>query len=76
MEYSSPCRLLALAVLLVGLLASLGAQSASNGVRSLPAIRSRAEFDALARVTDAPYPLPHVLFVIDRRDKDRIYYVL
>lgn len=44
--------------------------------KSLPAIRTRADFDRLARVTaDAGYPLPHVLFVIDRQDKNRIYYV-
>ncbi len=43
---------------------------------SLPVINSRADFDALARVyTDTPYALPHILFVIDRRDKNRIYYV-
>lgn len=42
--------------------------------KSLPAIRSRAEFDALARVTDTPYPLPHLLFVLDRQDHDRMYY--
>lgn len=40
----------------------------------LPAIRSRAQFDALARVTDLPYPLPHLLFVLDRQDHDRMYY--
>jgi hypothetical protein len=44
--------------------------------RSLPQIHARAEFDRLARVyTDQPYALPHVLFVIDRKDNDRIYYV-
>src|SRR5882762_51676 len=45
--------------------------------RSLPAIRSQAEFDSLA-VTydpDTPYALPHVLFVIDRKDQNKIYYV-
>ncbi len=45
--------------------------------RSLPAIKSQAEFDALA-VTydpDTPYALPHVLFVIDRKDQSKIYYV-
>lgn len=42
--------------------------------KSLPALHSRAQFDALARVTDTPYPLPHLLFVIDRRDHDRMYY--
>jgi hypothetical protein len=49
---------------------------ADSAPRSLPALRTRAEFDRLARVyTDQPYALPHVLFVIDRKDKDRIYYV-
>jgi hypothetical protein len=45
--------------------------------RSLASINSRAEFDSLSVVYDAdtPYALPHVLFVIDRRDKNRIYYV-
>ena len=45
--------------------------------RSLPEIHSRAEFDSLA-VTydrDTPYALPHVLFVIDRQNGNRIYYV-
>jgi len=45
--------------------------------KSLPAIRSRAEFDSLAVTYDAntPFALPHVLFVIDRRDHNRVYYV-
>jgi hypothetical protein len=45
--------------------------------RSLPAIHSRAEFDSLAVVYDAntPYALPHVLFAIDRQDRNRIYYI-
>ncbi|MBA3805249.1 MAG: PEP/pyruvate-binding domain-containing protein [Acidobacteria bacterium] len=49
----------------------------SSGQRSLPAIKSRAEFDTMARTYDAdtPYPLPHVLFVIDRQDQNKIYYV-
>ncbi|WP_352430392.1 PEP/pyruvate-binding domain-containing protein [Pyrinomonas sp.] len=43
---------------------------------SLSAIRSRTEFDLLARVyTDANVPLPHLLFVIDRQQANRIYYV-
>jgi hypothetical protein len=44
---------------------------------SLPAIHSRAEFDSLAVVYDAntPYALPHVLFAIDRQDKNRIYFI-
>ena len=51
------------------------AKAASD--KSLPTIRSRAEFDALAVVYDAntPYALPHVLFAIDRRDNNRIYYI-
>ncbi|HLN99935.1 MAG TPA: PEP/pyruvate-binding domain-containing protein [Pyrinomonadaceae bacterium] len=54
---------------------SLAAQTESP--RSLPAIKSQAEFDAMA-VTydpDTPYALPHVLFVIDRKDQNKIYYV-
>src|SRR6266850_1374381 len=45
--------------------------------RSLSAIHSRAEFDSLAVVYDAntPYALPHVLFVIDRQNRNRIYYI-
>ena len=45
--------------------------------RSLGALRSQAEFDSLAVTYDAntPYALPHVLFVIDRKDGNRIYYV-
>lgn len=48
-----------------------------SGKRSLPAIASRAEFDSLARVYHAntPYALPHLMFVIDRRSKNKIYYV-
>src|SRR5215831_12117572 len=51
--------------------------NAADGPRSVSAIRSRAEFDVLAVTYDAdtPYALPHVLFVIDRQNKDRIYYV-
>src|ERR1043165_4491002 len=51
-------------------------QRSSNAARSLPALRSRADFDKMALVyTDGPYALPHVLFVIDRKDKNKIYYV-
>lgn len=59
--------------------ASSGMRNASSSqetVKSLPAIKSREEFDSISRVyTDRPYALPHVLFVIDRKDKNRIYYV-
>src|SRR4051812_33286068 len=52
-------------------------QAQTSNVRSLPQLRSRAEFDSIARSFDAdtPYPLPHVLFVIDRKDNNKIYYV-
>ncbi|MBC7933651.1 MAG: PEP/pyruvate-binding domain-containing protein [Rubrivivax sp.] len=43
--------------------------------RFAPVLRSRADFDSLARVyTDQPYALPHVIFIIDRKDKNKIYY--
>ncbi|MGH9929902.1 MAG: hypothetical protein ACREA9_11855, partial [Pyrinomonadaceae bacterium] len=45
--------------------------------RSLAAVNSQAEFNSLA-VTydpDTPYALPHLLFVIDRKDQNKIYYV-
>jgi rifampicin phosphotransferase len=49
---------------------------ATTSQRWLERLRSRAEFDSLARVyTDQPYALPHVLFVIDRKDGNKIYYV-
>ncbi|HJT66694.1 MAG TPA: PEP/pyruvate-binding domain-containing protein [Pyrinomonadaceae bacterium] len=45
--------------------------------KSLPAIRSRAQFDALSVTYDAntPYALPHINFVIDRKNGNKIYYV-
>src|SRR5690242_16285339 len=45
--------------------------------RSLPSIHSQAEFDSLAVIYDpnTPYALAHALFVIDRQNKNRIYYV-
>ena len=44
---------------------------------SLLEVRSQAEFDSIARVyhQNTPYALPHVMFVIDRRAKNRIYFV-
>ncbi|MGI8836566.1 MAG: PEP/pyruvate-binding domain-containing protein [Pyrinomonadaceae bacterium] len=51
--------------------------SQTQSPRSLSALKSQAEFDSLAVTYDAntPYALPHVLFVIDRKDGNRIYYV-
>ena len=54
-----------------------GFVAAQTGTKSLPAITSQAEFDALSVIYDAnaPYALPHVMFVIDRKDNNKIYYV-
>jgi len=50
-------------------------KEAAAGLRSQFQIKSRAEFDALSRInTDAGYPLPHVIFIIDRKDGNKIYY--
>ena len=45
--------------------------------RSLERIESRSDFDRLARVyyRGRFYALPHLMFVIDRRAHDRVYYV-
>lgn len=53
------------------------AQKDNSNRKSLPAISSPSDFDALAVVYDpnTPYALPHALFVIDRQNKNRIYYV-
>ena len=52
-------------------------QAAVESPRSLPAITTREQFDSLAVTYDpnTPYALPHVLFVIDRKDGNRVYYV-
>lgn len=54
-----------------------GAKAQTEAPRSLPAVKTRAEFDSLAVTYDqnTPYALPHVLFVIDRKDRNKIYYV-
>jgi hypothetical protein len=48
-----------------------------NGPRSLPTVKTQAEFDSISVTYDAntPYALPHALFVIDRKDNNKIYYV-
>ena len=45
--------------------------------KSLPAIKSQADFDKISVTWDAntPYALPHVMIVIDRKDNNRVYYV-
>ncbi len=64
-------------LILLGAIGTSSSQPSSSGPQSLPAVHSQAEFDSLAVVYDAntPYALPHVLFVIDRQSKNRIYYV-
>ncbi|HEX8707431.1 MAG TPA: PEP/pyruvate-binding domain-containing protein [Pyrinomonadaceae bacterium] len=68
---------LALAFLMVFPFAVLEAGAQGPSSRYLSKIGSRAEFDSISRIYDAetPYPLPHVLFVIDRKNKNKIYYV-
>lgn len=65
-----------LAVILVAAFYS-NSLAAQTGPRSLPAIASQQQFDTLSVTYDAntPYALPHLMFVIDRKDGNRIYYV-
>lgn len=45
--------------------------------RYLPKINSRKDFDLMARVyhQKTAYALPHAMFIIDRKKKNKIYYV-
>jgi rifampicin phosphotransferase len=56
---------------------SAGKPEAARAPGSLDRVNSRADFDLLARVyyRGRLYALPHVMFVIDRRSRDRVYYV-
>ena len=51
--------------------------TADSSNRALSEIKSQPEFDSVARTfhPNTPYALPHAMFVIDRRDKNKIYYV-
>lgn len=53
------------------------AKTPDSKERSLAKIDSREAFDAVARVyhQGTSYALPHVMFVIDRRHKNKIYYI-
>lgn len=44
---------------------------------SLLEIKSQADFDSIGRTyhQNTPYALPHAMFVIDRKNKNKIYYV-
>ncbi len=46
-------------------------------VESVNAVGSREEFDRIARTyhQGTPYSLPHAMFVIDRRENNKVYYV-
>ncbi len=61
----------------VGSRPRVASETQKESERSLREIKTQEQFDSLAVTYDAntPYALPHVLFVIDRRDHDRIYYV-
>jgi hypothetical protein len=50
---------------------------AQTGPRSLPRIASQADFDKISVTYDAntPYALPHINFVIDRQNGNKIYFV-
>ncbi len=49
----------------------------ATGKNFLPKITSREDFDLIARTyhQGTPYSLPHIMFVIDRRAKNKIYFV-
>src|SRR5450432_907781 len=68
---------LALGLIDVALYGAAAQSSPSSSPRSLNSLKSQGEFDSLAVTYDpaTPYALPHALFVIDRRDKNKIYYV-
>lgn len=67
------------AITLISIVLSLAAAGAAqnDNPRSRARVESQGQFDSLAVVYDpnTPYALPHVLFVIDRQHKNRIYYV-
>lgn len=51
--------------------------SPDTNKRSLPGIKSQEDFDSISRTyhQNTPFALPHAMFVIDRRNKNKIYYV-
>lgn len=64
------------AALLLTLLIAVRVDS-QTGPRYLPAVISQSQFETISVTYDpnTPYALPHALFVIDRKDKNKIYYV-
>ena len=53
------------------------AKKPDSAKKFLPQITSREDFDLMARIynQNTPFVLPHAMFVIDRRNKNKIYYV-
>jgi hypothetical protein len=51
--------------------------AAQQPINSMAKVNSREEFDSIARTfhPNTPYSLPHAMFVIDRRDNDRVYFI-
>src|SRR5438874_289730 len=78
-QYLSASRAFFVALLVTSVLypTAVAYYASPESPRSLPAIHSQSDFDSLAVVYDpnTPYALPHALFVIDRQNKNRIYYV-
>ena len=52
-------------------------ETPASNKNALPEINSQAEFDLVGRTyhQGTPFVLPHVMFVIDRKDNNKIYYV-
>jgi hypothetical protein len=52
-------------------------KSPDSKKNSLPKIDSQAEFDSIGRTyhQNTPYALPHAMFVVDRKNNNKIYYV-
>ncbi len=50
---------------------------AASSKNSVPKVGNRSEFDTIARTyhQGTPYALPHAMFVIDRRSKNKVHYV-
>ncbi len=75
--FAQTSRLLLVSLILVASCAIQAQPPKPSDKRSLPAVTSQAEFDLLAVTYDpeTPYALPHLIFVIDRQNKNKIYYV-
>src|ERR1700687_1943719 len=77
MTITRVCRLVAVVLAFALVEIAIEGASAQSAPRALNSLKSQAEFDSLAVTYDpeTPYALPHALFVIDRTDKNKIYYV-